>query len=155
LREENEMIRNTVIPAPGNIAVLHEHIEETTRGGIIRPEDIRQDMQRVNPWALVVGVGDPRQTQYGTTITTNVKPGDKVLVGQHGREVEIDTPDGEQEFLYVVPFEGILASLGWQCSICGWKTNQTDGPKVDRCINGCKDIQHPTLAETLAAKGPH
>lgn len=147
------MIRNFVQPAPGNVCVVRDRVEEvvsrvsTLAGGvaeIVRPEDERAYMQKVNPWALVVGVGASRRTQYGTTIDAPCAEGDRVLIAQVGKYVELRDDNGETEYLYVLPFEGVSAAMRYRCTIC--KSAFTTEPDGRRCPSGCKDVDKVAFA---------
>lgn len=97
-----------------------------------------------NPWAFVVGVGAPRQTDYGTTITTDIQPGEKVMVAEVGRTVVLQTADGEAGSIFVLPFEGVLGKLRWKCAACKWIS--TIEPKDQKCP-ACPSIVTPTMQE--------
>jgi hypothetical protein len=153
-------IKHTVIPSPGNCIVVREHVDEYAarftdkdgkQSGILRTEDQQALEQRINPWALVVGVGAPKITRDGLTIEAPCKLGDKVIAAQVGRYIDLRTPDGEVEYLYVIPFEGVIAKLGYRCTVCGLEiqsfgtetTERTDVRTLS-CPNGCKTLDKPT-----------
>lgn len=152
------MIRNIVVPAPGNVAVIREHVDEiiskvkTDDGrevAIIRTDENQEHAQRINPWALVVGVGPDRIDRHsGAAVAAPCKPGDKVLIAQVGRYIELRTPDGERQMMYVVPFEGVIAVAKWECSLCLAKFEAE--PAERACPNGCQDIVRPSVAESIA-----
>lgn len=112
-------MKQTFTCMPGKIAVVREKVSETydKAGLLARPETEREFASRVNPWALVVGVGGPKKTDHGTVIVTSVVPGDKVLVAQVGMSVFLDDGEGG-DWIYVVPFEGVLGKLVENCETC-------------------------------------
>ncbi len=147
-----QMIEQKLVPAPGHIAVVREFVEEViskvqrddgTEIGLIRPDYERDYTQRINPWALVVGVGAPRITDYGTTVQPPCALGDKVLISQIGRYIELTASTGQKEMIYVLPFEGVNATMKYVCSVC--KSEMQDDPK-GRCPKGCKDIHRAEVS---------
>ena len=108
-------------PNAGRIAVVREAdtalLRKAAGAKVILVDETVEWERRVNPWALVVGVGGPRQTDYGTTITTDVQVGEKVLVAQVGMSVWLEDGEGG-DYIYVVPFEGILGRLSFTCQNC-------------------------------------
>lgn len=149
-------------PAPGRIAVVREAVMEAL--SVVEREDgtkveivgadgdmYSTDVQyrkAINPWALVVGVGEPRRTDYGTTIETDVQEGDKVLISEVGRSVPLETADGEKDYVYVLPFEGILGVLEWACDKpgCGYRARRE--PQDGLCLK-CPRIETATAADVL------
>lgn len=151
-------IKQAFKPAPGRIAVVREavdvalarvkrddgtEVEIVGADGALYATDVEY-RRAINPWALVVGVGDPRLTDYGTTITTDVKPGDKVLIAEIGKNVRLSAADGQEDYIYVLPFEGVMGSLQWECGACGHREREA----MDVCPE-CPTIVQPGIADVL------
>jgi hypothetical protein len=153
-------IKQAFKPAPGRIAVVREEVDEALKRvkrddgsevaiyGADGPlnatdKDYRRD---TNPWALVVGVGESRLTDYGTTIGTDFLPGDRVLIADIGRYVELTATDGQRERIYVLPFEGVMGALEWACGAdgCGYVSRR----EFAECPQ-CPTIIRPGLADVL------
>jgi co-chaperonin GroES (HSP10) len=147
-------------PAPGRIAVVREavdialarvkrddgtEVEIVGADGALYATDVEY-RRAINPWALVVGVGDPRLTDYGTTIVTDVKPGDKVLIAEIGKNVKLSAADGQEDYIYVLPFEGVIGTLEWACKSegCGYRSRR----EIDVCPE-CPVIEAPGIADVL------
>jgi len=75
-------------PLGNRVLVEPVEIHETTVGGIVIP-DIAEDQKPRE--AVVVALGTGKTDDQGNTIPFEVKPGDHVLLGNHGgTEVELD-----------------------------------------------------------------
>lgn len=141
-------MKQMLTPQPGRIAVIRDEAEEfwNKELGWVKIDDTKDFERKINPWALVVGVGDPRVTDYGTTVTTDVKAGERVLIGEVGRTVTLKTADGQAGNVYVLPFEGVLARLEWECEKCEWHGRIE--PEDGKCPE-CPTIVAPTLVDTM------
>lgn len=153
------MIKQAFTPGPGRVAVVREAVDEAL--STVRREDGTEvkivgaagglystDVEyrrAINPWALVVGVGAARKTDYGTTIETDIRPGDKVLVAEVGKNVQLAAGD-EVDYIYVVPFEGVVGTLEWACGAdgCGYKSRR----EFTVCPQ-CPTIAKPTISDVL------
>lgn len=133
---------------PGRVAVVREKSvvqQQYEKAGLAVSEADAKWHEKINPWAFVVGVGAPRVTERGTLIETGIKEGMKVLVGEVGRYVEMLTADGSVDFIYVLPFEGVLGRLVHECEKCGWKSEYE--PEDGLCPE-CPRLELPTTQET-------
>lgn len=156
------MIKQVFEPQPGRIAVIREAVSEIAKKvtredgsevNIFRTEESQEFEKKINPWALVVGVGAPRVTDYGTTITTDVERGNQVLVGEVGRNVPLVAADGSVDYIYVLPFEGVLGTLAHKCDKCEFtwriKNDAKEQPALDEiACPKCPVIEKPTDQET-------
>jgi chaperonin GroES len=94
-----------------NVRPLHDRLvvrrieeKETARGGIIIPDTAKERPQE----GEVVAVGNGKVLDNGTTVSLDVKVGDKILFGRYsGTEIEIGGEDvlilREDEVLAVLP----------------------------------------------------
>lgn len=146
------MIHQRFTPAPGRIAVIRDEADEfwSEEFGWVKVDDTKEFEKKINPWALVVGVGASRVTDYGTTISTDIQPGERVLIGEVGRTVVLKTSDDKAGSIYVLPFEGVLGRLEWQCDKC--KASCRVEPENDKCPN-CPSLLKPSLQDMLKLAG--
>jgi co-chaperonin GroES (HSP10) len=140
-------------PGPGRIAVVVDHetalTQRAKRAGIVVAEETAEFQQQRSPWAMVVGVGEPEVTQYGTTINTDVKEGDFVAFSRVGLTLWLD--DGEEgDYIYVLPFAGVLGRLSWSCEKCAF-FSRSRPETAPNCPN-CPDIVAPTLSDQNLVK---
>lgn len=142
-------MRQEFVPSPGILALVREKVESYDKEGRILVPESEKDWattvrHTVNPFALVVGVGGPRTLENGQLLSIDVKPGDKVLVAQIGRDVTLYTGD-EAATIYVIPFEGVLGKIVESCEVC-------DALLVEgACPNNCAkrvEILMPTAVES-------
>jgi co-chaperonin GroES (HSP10) len=140
-------------PGPGRVAVVVDHdthlLQRAKRAGIIAPEETEDFQQQRSPWAMVVGVGEPEVTQYGTSITTDLQEGDFVAFSRVGLTLWLDDGD-EGDYIYVLPFAGVLGRLSWACGKCEF-FSRTRPESAPLCPN-CPDIVAPTLADQNLVK---
>lgn len=75
-----------------------------------------------SPWGLVIDVGKPETTLYGTTLKTDVEVGDWVCLAEIGLNVPLVSSSGEMEFIYAVAFDGVVGRLEVECGVegCGY-----------------------------------
>ena len=89
----------TAIPL-GNYVLLRRFKPEEKRGGVLIPETVRRDEQKVNPIATVIAVGKGLPMDGGLRYPIDVKPGDKVqLLRTLAEAVLANAP--ELEFWFV------------------------------------------------------
>jgi len=80
-----------------NLTPLHDRVivkpataEETTKGGIIIPDTVKEKPQR----GEIVAIGSGKITEEGKVTPLTVKVGDNVLYGKYsGTEVSVDGED--------------------------------------------------------------
>lgn len=142
------VLKQKFTPNPGRIAVVREamsvDVARAERAGLAVADETRDYAKRANPFALVVGVGEPEVTQYGTTIYTDILPGDMVAVAEVGKYLTLDDGEGG-DTIYVMPFGGVLGRLTFHCDSCGFesRTRPESAPKCPQC----PDLVAPTLAD--------
>ena len=74
-------------PLADRVIVKPAPAEETTKGGIILPDTVKEKPIE----GTVVAVGAGRVTEEGENVPMNVKPGDKILYGKYsGTEIKIE-----------------------------------------------------------------
>jgi len=74
-------------PLADRVIVKPAPAEETTKGGIILPDTVKEKPIE----GTVVAVGAGRVTEEGKNVPMNVKPGDKILYGKYsGTEIKIE-----------------------------------------------------------------
>ena len=74
-------------PLADRVIVKAEEAVETTKGGIILPDTVKEKPMQGD----VVAVGDGKVSEEGKKVDLTVKVGDKVLYGKYsGTEVTID-----------------------------------------------------------------
>lgn len=114
-------MKQRFVPEVGRLAVVREASEALQRlraAELAAADETVQDQGNASQWALVVGVGGPRVSDSGREITTDVRPGEMVLVSEVGRFVKLKASDGTFDFIYVMPFEGVMGRLEWECEAC-------------------------------------
>lgn len=113
-------VTQVLVPNPGKIVVVRERATETygPNSRVYKTETDVEWESAVNPFSLVVGVGEPETTQYGTQITTTVQIGDKVVVAQVGMNVPL-VANGKIDYVYVLGFNGVVGRLELVCGACG------------------------------------
>ncbi len=139
-------------PCPGKIAVVFEAsvaLQRMDAAGLEVLKETETYEKAVNPWGLVVGVGDPRITDNGRLVETDIQPGEKVAISQVGRTLPLKTCDGEIDFIYVLPFEGILGRVERDCEKCGFTSRESVD---DMECPACPKIIQPNDAERFATK---
>lgn len=144
------MIRQEFKPDRGKIAVMREAetalVKRARAAGIEVSDETLHYEKRANPWAFVVGVGEPRVTEHGTTITTDVQAGDRVIIAEVGKNVPLTTADGQIDFVYVIPFEGVMGILQWRCTAEGCTYLSRTEPEDGECPV-CPKLATPTMQE--------
>ncbi len=74
-------------PLADRVIVKPNAAEETTKGGIILPDTVKEKPIE----GTVIAVGAGRVTEDGKNVPMNVKAGDKVLYGKYsGTEIKIE-----------------------------------------------------------------
>src|SRR4030042_1445856 len=74
-------------PLADRVIVKAKEAEETTKGGIILPDTVKEKPIE----GRVIAVGSGRVTEDGKQVAMNVKVGDSVLYGKYsGTEVKIE-----------------------------------------------------------------
>lgn len=74
-------------PLADRVIVKPNAAEETTKGGIILPDTVKEKPIE----GTIVAVGSGRVTEDGKTVPMNLKAGDKVLYGKYsGTEIKIE-----------------------------------------------------------------
>lgn len=142
-------------PNPGKIAVVREGVaeeavkferEDGTEGAIVKPEETVAYEKHVNPWALVVGVGDPAITSSGRRVVSPNEKGDKILIAEVGRYVPLmDFATNKVDYVYTLPFDGVLGTLEHECAECGFHTRDYT---IVECPK-CPKIEKPNLADAI------
>lgn len=101
-----------VMPQPGRLIVERDRPSEVTDGGVIaKPQNVLEEEAFFESIATVLRVGDPRVTEYGHSVQTNVQPGDRVLLSNTGtRELTVSNGEVSQTWT-IVPFECVIAKL--------------------------------------------
>ena len=155
-------MKQEFIPNNGRIAVVREAAAPKWKLGQLeldKTDETKEYQTKANPWALVVGVGKPEVTAYGTKITTHIEPGDKVAVAQVGLYLPLETSDGVTDWIYVVPFDGIMGSVQARCENkdCGYverKGSAVMGLVCPKCGDGRQpEIVQPSTADVIAIRG--
>lgn len=146
-------MRQRFAPAAGKLAVIFEAVSEVVKEietvdgkktALYQTEEAAAYRKQVNPWALVVGVGGPRVSDTGRLIETDVKAGEKVAISQVGRNLPLVAADGQIEYVYVLPFEGVLGTLERECEKCGTVSRESVD---DLECPACPKIAAPTNQE--------
>ena len=94
-----------------NVRPLHDRLvvrrveeKETARGGIIIPDTAKEKPME----GKVLAVGNGRVLENGTTVTLDVRVGDRILFGKYsGTEIKVD---GEE--VVIVREDEVLAIMG-------------------------------------------
>ena len=74
-------------PLADRVIVKPNAAEETTKGGIILPDTVKEKPIE----GTIVAVGSGRVTEDGKSVPMNLKAGDKVLYGKYsGTEIKIE-----------------------------------------------------------------
>ncbi len=93
-----------VTPLSDRVLLKRLEEQEVKKGGIIIPDTAKEKPQE----AEVIAVGKGRMTEDGKLIPTEVKKGDRVLIGKYsGTEVTIDGVEH-----VILREEEILAKIG-------------------------------------------
>ncbi len=145
-------MKQTFSPQPGKVAVILEAsvtLKRAAASDIEVLDETEKYEKWINPWALVVGVGAPAIADTGREITTDVKPGEKVAISQVGRNLPLVSADGQVEYVYVLPFEGILGRLERECEKCGFTSRESAD---DMECPQCPKIVAPTALDMQRAK---
>jgi len=155
-------VKQTLHPKPGKIVVhretdeeFYDYRREITGAPKIEFGTEEAAKRKSSGWALVVGVGKSEKTAYGTIITTDVQEGDFVLVAQIGMDVRLDASDGTFTYVYVVPFDAVVAHAEVDCEACGYNSRknvrQTVCPKCGVGPLRPVNLAVPTNTEVVAA----
>ncbi len=81
-----------IVPLGDKVVVRRSEAEQTTAGGILLPDKVRDKPQR----GEVVAVGDGHVKNDGTKVPLTVKDGDRVIFSSYaGDEIKI----GDDEYL--------------------------------------------------------
>jgi chaperonin GroES len=92
-----------VKPLADRLLVKRIEPEETTKGGIVIPDNAKEKQQE----AEVMAVGSGRLDESGKRIPMEVKKGDRILIGKYsGTDVKIDDEDH-----IILREEDVLAAL--------------------------------------------
>lgn len=134
----------TQCPA-GQVSLIKEGPSEYTGGGLTKPISVQEDEAAMNPWGLVVAVGDPVVTRTGLVIPQPCEPGNSVAFARSGIVLNLVSYEGQSQPLYVVPFEAILQIQAWKCRTCGWTTRTQT-----RICEQCSGLVVPTAAQIQA-----
>jgi co-chaperonin GroES (HSP10) len=90
------MIRNTsgLVPVDLRILVKPDAVEEVTKGGIIRPDSVRDKAKYAATKATFIQAGENAFTEWGSDARKPM-PGDRVLFAQYSgaRELGADGDD--------------------------------------------------------------
>lgn len=128
------------VPAAGKVAVVREYLadvastvvrDDGTAVQIFKTDETATFERKVNPWALVVGVGPEKITESGRVVPQPCEPGDRILVGQIGVSAELRAGD-QMETVFVLPFEGVLGRLESTCTVCE-RVYRTTAPEQCHC----------------------
>jgi len=105
-------------------------------------------------WGMVVGVGKPETTMYGTRITTDAEEGDFIAMTNMGVEIPLENGKGQIEFLTVITFDGVLGRLEAVCDApnCNYRDRKNVRLVIcPKCGAGpAVELVKPSLVESAA-----